>query len=286
MAKKGQPSVPHPLYVSFRTTVSAARLKKYGPLAGEDEIDALARYAWNLALSEALYPAISLVEIAVRNRVNVVLAKKFQITKWSQCVDILNWLDADPSVLDEKEQPWIVDAKKKLRQENSRRKFDDRELTPGRLVAALSFGFWTALFDARYDENGSAPFQLWPSLAAEMFPGMPRTLRTRSNMSRYLNQIRDLRNRISHHEPIWGTGPDGLTLRQRYDDLMKFLRWVDAPCWELARRLDRFIPLHDAGHRPFRTHFEEIAVVTGLVHAPETESSSGSDNPKKEGAGG
>jgi hypothetical protein len=286
MANKRQPATQHPLYTSFRTTVSTARLKKYGPLPGEDELDALARYAWNLALSESLYPAISLVEIAVRNRVNVVLAKRFQITKRSQCLDVLSWLDANPSVLDEREQQSIVEAKKKLRRENARRRFDDLELTPGRLVAELSFGFWTALFDARYDANGSAPRQLWPSLAADMFPGMPRTLRTRSDMSRYLNQIRDLRNRISHHEPVWDTGPDGLTLRQRYDDLMRFLRWIDVPCWELARRLDRFIPLYDTGHRPFRAHFEEIAVATGLVHAPEAENSSGPDDSKKEGVEG
>jgi hypothetical protein len=261
-------------------------LKKYASLAGEDQLDALARYAWNLALSEALYPPISLLEVAVRNRVNVVLARKFQVTKMSQCRDILSWLDANPSVLDEREQQWVFDAKKKLWQENVRRRSHDLELTPGRLVAALSFGFWTALFDSRYDENGSAPHQLWPSLAAEMFPEMPRTLRTRSNMSRYLNQIRDLRNRISHHEPIWDTAADGSTLRQRYDDLMDFLGWVDVPCRELAKRLDRFVPLYDAGHRPFRSYFEEIAVVTGLVHAPEAESSSGSDDPKREGAGG
>jgi len=123
VADKRQPA-QHPLYASFRTTVSAARLKKYGPRAGEDELDALARYAWNLALSEALYPLISLLEIAVRNRVNVVLAKKFQITKPSQCVDVLSWLDARESVLDEKERLWIADAKKKLRQENVRRRSD------------------------------------------------------------------------------------------------------------------------------------------------------------------
>ena len=201
-------------------------------------------------------------------------------------MDVLSWLDAKPSVLDEREQQSIADAKKKLRRENARRRFDDLELTPGRLVAELSFGFWTALFDARYDANGSAPHQLWPSLAADIFPGMPRTLRTRSNMSRYLNQIRDLRNRISHHEPIWDTGPDGLTLRRRYDDLMTFLRWIDAPCWELAKRLDRFIPRHDARPRPFRAHFEEIAIVAGLVRAPESESSAASDDPEKEEAGG
>jgi len=246
-------------------------LKKYGPRPGEDELDALARYAWNLALSEALYPAISLVEIAVRNRVNVVLAKKFQITRPGQYVDVPSWLDANPSVLDQKEQPWITDAKKKLRQENARRRFDDRELTPGRLVAALSWGFWTALFDARYDENGSAPHQLWPSLAPDMFPGMPRTLRTRSDASRYLNQIRDLRNRVSHHEPIWDTGPDGLTLQKRHGDLMDFLGWVDAPSRELARRLDRFPPIYDSGHKPFRTYFEEIAQVTRLVPASDAE---------------
>ena len=63
---------------------------------------------------------------------------------------------------------------------------------PGRIVAALSLGFWVALFAKRYEED------LWRPVLHQCFN--PRQDRRRVHDQ--LNRLRRLRNRIVHHEPI------------------------------------------------------------------------------------
>ncbi|WP_444945362.1 hypothetical protein ACJJIP_13825 [Microbulbifer sp. VTAC004] len=63
-------------------------------------------------------------------------------------------------------------------------------LDAGRVIAELSFGFWTSLLDRRYKQV------LWPRLLKTAFPEMPRRLRTRNNLSRRFQRICHLRNRI------------------------------------------------------------------------------------------
>lgn len=92
----------------------------------------------------------------------------------------------------EREKKQIEQAKEDLRKEN-------KKVKAGHVVAKLSFGFWTSLFDVRY-EHGQV---LWPKLLKPTFPGLSRIQRTRTYLSRELNRIRFLRNRIFHHEPIW-----------------------------------------------------------------------------------
>jgi hypothetical protein len=94
--------------------------------------------------------------------------------------------------LHEREKKQVEQAKEDLRKEN-------KKVKAGHVVAKLSFGFWTSLFDVRY-EHGQV---LWPKLLKPTFPGLSKRQRTRTYLSRELNRIRFLRNRIFHHEPIW-----------------------------------------------------------------------------------
>lgn len=143
--------------------------------------EALIAYSWNIELSQALYPALQVLEIALRNSLHQVITT-FYNTEF--------WLDLPFLHNNEKED--VQHAKEKLIREK-------KPLEAGRLVAELSFGFWTALFDIRY-EHGQV---LWPKLLKPTFPFLPKGQRTRQFLSRELNQIRFLRNRIFHYEPIW-----------------------------------------------------------------------------------
>ncbi len=82
----------------------------------------------------------------------------------------------------------IQDARKTILKEK-------RQITPGKLVAELTFGFWTSLFDTRFERI------LWKDLRLA-FPRCPKKDRQRRNVSSKLNSIRKLRNRIFHHESI------------------------------------------------------------------------------------
>ncbi|WP_177420368.1 Abi family protein [endosymbiont of Lamellibrachia barhami] len=70
-------------------------------------------------------------------------------------------------------------------------------LNPGRIIAELNFGFWSSMLDKCYEQV------LWPQLIKTAFPYMPRKIRTRKVLSQQFHKIRQLRNRIFHHEPIW-----------------------------------------------------------------------------------
>jgi hypothetical protein len=143
--------------------------------------DALIAYSWNIELSQSLYPALQILEITLRNSLHQSLSINFNTECWF-----------DLPFLHEREKKQIEQAKEDLRKEN-------KKVKAGHVVAKLSFGFWTSLFDVRY-EHGQV---LWPKLLKPTFPGLSRIQRTRTYLSRELNRIRFLRNRIFHHEPIW-----------------------------------------------------------------------------------
>jgi len=143
--------------------------------------DALIAYSWNIELSQALYPALQVLEIALRNSLHQAIATIYNSEYWF-----------DLPLLHNKEKEDVQQAKDKLLKEK-------KSIEAGRVVAELSFGFWTSLFDIRY-EHGQV---LWPKLFKPVFPFLPKGQRTRSFLSRELNRIRFLRNRIFHYEPIW-----------------------------------------------------------------------------------
>jgi hypothetical protein len=100
-------------------------------------------------------------------------------------------------------------AKIKIKQRNE-------EITSGKLTAELTFGFWTRLFNAKYEES------LWKPLRLA-FPNIPKPQRKRSNVSKPMNNIRILRNRVYHYEPIvWN--PNGIS--ERIEDCYNLLRWI------------------------------------------------------------
>ncbi|WP_051038197.1 hypothetical protein [Thalassoporum mexicanum] len=85
-------------------------------------------------------------------------------------------------------------------------------------MTELNFGFWVALFAGRYDVT------LWRSALFRIFPKGTRRKQVHSQLSR----IRDLRNRIAHHEPILDHN-----LPADYQTTIQLLKWLypDAATW-------------------------------------------------------
>jgi len=55
---------------ALRDTISSPRLDACRRLPSDDDLTLLGRYAWNVALSEALYPILQSLEIALRNGIH------------------------------------------------------------------------------------------------------------------------------------------------------------------------------------------------------------------------
>ncbi|MGC9667099.1 hypothetical protein ACNTMW_11155 [Planosporangium sp. 12N6] len=65
--------------------------------------------------------------------------------------------------------------------------------TPGRVVAELSLGFWWSLLAENYNRT------IWQPCLRQAFPNARRGMLYAS-----IDDVRRLRNRIAHHEPIHG----------------------------------------------------------------------------------
>ena len=68
-------------------------------------------------------------------------------------------------------------------------------ITPSKIVAELTFGFWVSLLNSEYERL------LWKDLR-RAFPFMPKKDRQRKNVSAPLNTFRTFRNRVFHNESI------------------------------------------------------------------------------------
>jgi hypothetical protein len=158
------------------------------------------------------------------------------------------WLDTP--VLLPGDRGKVAGAKARLRDAG-------KPLEPGRLVAELTFGFWTTLFDVRYENTRI----LWPRLFGQkIFADAPKRFRNRKALSPLLNRVRHLRNRAFHHEPIW----HWRDLREQHAIALDLIGWMSPPLRETVGALDRFDSVYAAGLGPFR----ELVLTAAGRHEP------------------
>lgn len=222
------------VYVSeIRRALSNERLDAYGIGRADDE--KIANYLWNLALCESLYPALHGLEIAMRN---AVFSAGTAVFSGIATRDVPCWLDANPPILHPDDQPMVAAAKERLRARGL-------PLEPGRLVAELRFGFWTALFDVRYEQTKI----LWPRLLGVqlLHSSSPRSMRSRKQLSPLLNRVRHLRNRVFHHEPIWHWND----LDHHHRTALDLIGWFSPVLLRTIEPADRFRQVYAAGSAPF-----------------------------------
>lgn len=187
-------------------SLSKERIGSYKRAAGGDIAKAVELHMWNTRVSGSFYGPLQFVELALRNAVHDRMSATYGPS----------WLRPSRSpnskILNEKEARRVSEARAQLRQRK-------KKPTAGRVVAELNFGFWVALFANRYDN-------LWHSKLAHMFSSRPR----RREVHEALTHLRDLRNRIAHHEPI-----HQLPLDERYYEIQWLAKMLapDAASWVL-----------------------------------------------------
>ncbi|PSR56279.1 hypothetical protein AHMF7605_23645 [Adhaeribacter arboris] len=180
-----------------------------------DEAKALRHYQCNIQISEALYPVLSTLEVALRNAVNRELIHKFGVSDW------YSHFSTTPGLA--KLNKDITGAQQQITRRNEL-------VTPPKVVAELTLGFWVRLFNAEFERT------LWKDLR-RVFPNLPKVQKQRKNVSAPLNNFRNLRNRVFHNEPIcWRF----THLQQAHQEMRTVLGWInkDLPSW--LQPIDRF----------------------------------------------
>ena len=200
---------------------SENRLNSYHSSQDNTEMECYARYLWNIALSESLYPTLHGLEVTLRNSIHNAISNKLGEE---------NWFDG---ILVDKGKEALEEIREGL--EQKRKPKDD----VNQLIASSSFGFWVSLFNKDYENV------LWHrnNLLKDIFPYMPNRSRTRKILSRRLNRIRDLRNRVFHYEPIW----HWKNLDQHHNNMIEAIGWMNPSVRHIVGVQDRFPEIYQSG---------------------------------------
>lgn len=179
-------------------SLSHERFETYLRAVGHDPQRALELYVWNLQLAGSFYPLLAGVEVCLRNRVVARLESAFG-PEWRTSAEFSGHLGPKGTAI-------LNKAVKKLRARTG-------QITAGRVTAELSFGFWRNMLLPKYE----AP--LWTPINAH-FAHLPDHV-DRGLLETRCETVRDLRNRISHHEPLLKRD-----ITRDYSQALELLRWM------------------------------------------------------------
>ena len=197
--------------------LSQERFARYVDWADGDRRRAIALYTLNSRLSECFYIPLQALEIALRNRLHTVISAAA-----GEC-----WYDDPPYQRGSFQGEQLEAAKKDLRDRG-------RDLTPGRVVAALTFGYWTAFFGTVYEDQ-------WRKVLHQVGKRADGKGLSRKHFARPLATIRELRNRVAHHEPIIGWD-----LPKHHSSILQLTAWLSPAAADWCRACSRFDEVYPA----------------------------------------
>ena len=171
---------------AIKSALSAARIGTYEAVctAVPPLPDALRLYAWNAQVSAAMLAPLHICEVVVRNAVSDALTSVYG-SRWPWSSGFVQSLP-NPSK--------GYNARTDLLA--TRQKWQ----TTGQVIPELKFVFWQTMFTSRFDSR------LWMPHLRTVMPHLAGTSTVRQLCSLIyteLEQLRKLRNRIAHHEPIF-----------------------------------------------------------------------------------
>lgn len=232
-------STPYP---GIEDVLSADRFGTYLGWAGGDRNKALALYTLNAMLSESLHLPLHMLEVALRNRIHQVMSAAHGDA----------WFDMPEHQLNPFQSDMIAKARKELADQGK----DD---IPARIVAAVTFGFWTAMLGKEYEN-------LWQTTLKDMAKREDGKGLRRKDFTKSLGAIRTLRNRLAHHETVlyWD-------LRKHYANILQMTGWLSPVAADWCRAYCRFESLYPV---------DGVALV---IDTPEKEAISVSETSAEQG---
>lgn len=211
--------------------------------------DLLGCYAWNQAVAAGLFPLLGDFEVAFRNALHLALSRYYGGH------DSVNWMlprpnpalatnPAAPPTL-----PSLHSMTSKTRQELvaleakiKTKKGTHYKVTPDDIVAGLHFGFWEVLIKGL--DNSAHPPGLQGAILSAVFPYAPNLVAVphghvafKLRVTRLLLRLRDVRNRIGHHDSLWTTpefnehGLVGFIPRRPRQTVLSLQKYCDSLCW-------------------------------------------------------
>ena len=178
----------------FEKVFSTKRMERYFNLYPDNEARAILHYRCNLELTEAFYTSLSVFEVTLRNA----LCRELETMTGRE-----DWYAVFPTT------PGLTRLNYYITQASKQISGRHESITPSKIVAELTFGFWVSLLNSEYERL------LWKDL----------------------NTFRTFRNRVFHNESIcWNLN----RVEEIHQEMTTVLGWInkDVPGW--LSQIDRF----------------------------------------------
>lgn len=222
----------------------------------QDDVDLLGCYAWAQAVSSGLLPILGDFEITLRNALHRSLSLYYS----NQQSDSFNWMTPRPNPANNPLKPFITPLHRMSQQsiKNVQSVITRKPAaTPDDIVAALPFGFWENLISSLDHVSHSRHHpNLQHHILSVAFPNAVaqqsfnfRDQRFKQDLAALLYIIRDIRNRVGHHDAIWripefnNSGAIGFTPRHPRHTVISIAKAIDKIAW-LAGWIDPAIPVY------------------------------------------
>ena len=177
----------------LKSNLSEERFKPFLMKAGFNEEYAFNLYLYNARLAKSFLYPLHILEVTLRNKMSGIFSTLYG-PDWPRSTTFRGELSQQSE-----------DALDKGIQ---RAKSHDTE----DIVATLTFDFWSNLFRSEYDR----PF--WQS---NMQTLLPNTTKTRHEFQQHVKDLNRFRNRVAHHEPIYG-----LNISKYHTELLDVIKWI------------------------------------------------------------
>lgn len=179
--------------------ISSDRLNSYRrvyPHKSEEEIYGM--YCWNSELSSRISMAIGIYEVCLRNKIHSVMSNYLSKNKGFYQGTLLggekscDWYD---KIATSGKTKWQIDDIYK----------QGGHPPPHKIISSISHGCWRHILEIKKTNNGKdIP---WDKIFPLIFSATPDKFFNKNNrldeLKLNMKRINDLRNRVSHFEPIW-----------------------------------------------------------------------------------
>lgn len=195
-------------------SISQQRFSTYqtSVFSGASDEECLGIYLWNKQIASAFLPALQILEVSLRNAIYLSkieyeeeeIEKNYSPNEWvarKAAVD-RRWFI---SVMTAQNNP---ESNRQIRRVQRQIAKENKDDIPENYIAKLTLGFWVSMVDKEFSTPNATYLTLWPQLRGKVFPhaldrnGQPLSIRGIGTALRDINKIR---NRLSHHEPLWRT---------------------------------------------------------------------------------
>ena len=179
-----------------------------------DDVTIFKRYSFNMELSAEVGKAIHIFEVLLRN----------SITKnWNEINNCSDWPQNKIGIPKEKAYERILEdidgAKKRVKK---------KDINNDDVIASLMLGFWLRMLEPKFDEQN---ILLIKKIFSNKRDWNSRLITDIRKLHEDIDKISYLRNRISHHEPIF----HWRDLGEKYDLIVNLIKYIDEESLYLLR---------------------------------------------------